>query len=405
MKNKHLILIGCLLLAACSPKEDKLPDPTVFRTSPGVVQVTAVRQKSIIKVECDQPWTVKLAKGEWVTLLGKQAGTDNNGQVEVEFALNPEMEQRKDTLVFSSGSQTRKVALLQRSVESIVMQKEIRLNATEASVVRIDSPDAWRLVSDGSDWFDLSPTSGNAGNQSFTLRAKDENLNVGTRTAALRLIIGEKDEIPLTVYQLQKDVIILDGSKVKIDYRGGLVKVQTQTNVDFSVSYTSDWVETVTTKGLNEDITCFQVARYEGRLGRSVTITFKGAGLTQTFEIEQEAMDPLLRMSDIGVYDVYGSSWTYEPLSDQLLCSAQDAAYSFAILTPEYSKAVEVMTPSLAQAKEDDEVAVRLVLNRNSQIDTDMSLTMKVLRIADGKAWLRAEDGPGCIILQQVAAL
>ena len=140
-------------------------------------------------------------------------------------------------------------------------------------------------------------------------------------------------------------------------------------------------------------------------MGRSVTITFKGAGLTQTFEIEQEAMDPLLRMSDIGVYDVYGSSWTYEPLSDQLLCSAQDAAYSFAILTPEYSKAVEVKTPSLAQAKEDDEVAVRLVLNRNSQIDTDMSLTMKVLRIADGKAWLRAEDGPGCIILQQVAAL
>ena len=62
-------------------------------------------------------------------------------------------------------------------------------------------------------------------------------------------------------------------------------------------------------------------------------------------------------------------------------------------------------TPSLVQAKEDDEVSVRLVLNRNSQIDTDMSLTMKVLRIADGKAWLRAEDGPGCIILQQVAAL
>ena len=98
--------------------------------------------------------------------------------------------------------------------------------------------------------------------------------------------------------------------------------------------------------------------------------------------------------NDPRVYDYKGKTWKYEEGEDQISRYYKDGKVDFSILNPDKGAIVTV-----SGIPEDVSVNKSIVVNIKdnvTNVQTGMSVT--VLRIKDGMAWLGANDGTGMIV-------
>lgn len=103
---------------------------------------------------------------------------------------------------------------------------------------------------------------------------------------------------------------------------------------------------------------------------------------------------PVLKQTTLGVYDYKGKTWKYEEGEDQISRYYKDGKVDFSILNPDKGAIVTV-----SGIPEDVSVNKSIVVNIKdnvTNVQTGMSVT--VLRIKDGMAWLGANDGTGMIV-------
>lgn len=292
MKKVTLLLVGLLCLAGCVNKL-KGNDPKNLTISPQSSLISAASQSLEYKVVCDKSWTAAMMYGTWakVTECDQTAG-----RITVSASINESAEQRTDTLTVKSGTLTRKVPIVQRGITSVLSSTDIVLAGTETSFLTIHADAPWSAsAADAAsgEWLLMEPSRGDRGNCLIRLAANGENVNVGDRNTLVRFDMGS-DVFYATVTQKQTDAIIMDRDKVELSNGAQPFDVTVNTNVDYEVEITCDWIEKAATKGLNSFTETFTATANTAVEPREGIILFKNGKITEAVHVFQAECDILL---------------------------------------------------------------------------------------------------------------
>jgi hypothetical protein len=114
-------------------------------------------------------------------------------------------------------------------------------------------------------------------------------------------------------------------------------------------------------------------------------------------EFGGEEEDPLLSISTPGVYQLDGKDYVYTPGTDQMSWRSGISQVAFRILTPSIKTAVEISGfPKSPQ--EGDSVSLTLSFYEGNNLADKQVLTFSLLRVQDGMAWCKSENGVGIIL-------
>lgn len=114
-------------------------------------------------------------------------------------------------------------------------------SATEKSFT-FTSNVAWTLnvadTRDGSSWLSASPTSGEAGTHTITVKAS-ENITYDDRNAVISIVSGDYIR-KVFVNQKQLDALTVTSDRFEVPVEGGYINVEVKTNIDYEVIIPED---------------------------------------------------------------------------------------------------------------------------------------------------------------------
>lgn len=194
------------------------------------------------------------------------------------------------------------------------------------AILRLSTNEAWSLEAfaaedRGDDWFRISPTQGDAGEEiAVTLRVDENETYVGRSiTLTVRTVSLEKST---TVTQLKRNAIIAGENRYELTSEEQILAVEIQANVayDVEVAAGSEWLsaamDTRTEPGLTASERRFAVAANLEPQARTATVVFKDLAGELSDEItvvqaawedpnpERTALEAIYREAD-------GSGWTH----------------------------------------------------------------------------------------------
>ena len=158
---------------------------------------------------------------------------------------------------------------------------------TEA--VLFSSATSWEAEVDQS-WCSVEPAKGSAGEDCEVRITAEPNGTDGERKATLTLRAGTGTVIEqLTIVQVQKDAIVVAQSEYTMKAEGGTLDFVINTNVEFTVSFSADWIrQNADTRALEEVPVSFIVDANPDGEPREAVITFASAKVEQTVTVRQE---------------------------------------------------------------------------------------------------------------------
>lgn len=158
-----------------------------------------------------------------------------------------------------------------------------------SATVTFTSTDSWTIeVTEGrsASWCSVTPTSGNKGTNTLTISATandtfdDRNAKVTIRTETL--------SISFVVTQKQKDAIVVAQNEYTIDAIGGDLRFEVNSNVDFKVATSVDWIKQNTgSRGLVGKALSLVIEKNEKAESREGAIVITYQDLKQTIKVIQ----------------------------------------------------------------------------------------------------------------------
>ena len=113
-----------------------------------------------------------------------------------------------------------------------------------------------------------------------------------------------------------------------------------------------------------------------------------------------DAVEEFLRNTTPGVYAYEGSDWLYEEGTMQLSVRTGNGAITFRIYDPATYTVIQV-TGIPETVAENDRLDIRVARYVKQAATHFSNLSVQVVRVADGKAWLMAGNGTGIIVCIQ----
>lgn len=374
-------------------------EPSVFTAIPSILEVTADRQKQVIELTSDFPWDASMRDGSWCR-ISKEVSTDPGvpGKIIADMEFNTGDALRSDTILVSSGTQVLRIPVVQNGVGSVISPRELILKDRTEATFTVSSMEPWKsTVISGKEgdvsWLSLSPVSAQDGLTVVTVSADDSNLNVGERSAVIRISL-QGVEVDVKVLQPQTDVILASADTVRLDCEGEVFTVGLNRNVDYEIVLPStDWLSHIQTRGLLESKESFEAKANLSGVGRDAVIVFRSSTVSDTLHVIQPSYpdDPFLASTRYGIYGLGGRDWTADPMVSQLGLRMRQDSYSFHILYPESSSVVEVTGIGYGlRPGQVTEVHVSL-LSDGLVMSRDYKVT--VLRKNSQAVWLRSDGG------------
>ena len=148
-------------------------------------------------------------------------------------------------------------------------------------------------------WCSLSQTEGKRGVATLTFSVQS-NGEYDERSAAVLFTCGKLKKT-IVVTQKQRDALLLSSDRVEISADGGSFTIDVQTNIDFTHRIEadgSDWIRTVSTKGLKTNSVTFSVDQNFALDRRSGTVTFTGPAGSEVVHVYQRGETPTIVISD-----------------------------------------------------------------------------------------------------------
>ena len=145
------------------------------------------------------------------------------------------------------------------------------------------------------DWCTITPSSGAAGAASIKLIAL-ENMTNDNRTATV-VITAQTAKAEVTVTQLQKDALVLDGEKTfDVPADGGQVKFAVNHNIAVEAKADADWLVQAATRAMQTSEFTFDVAANTGA-ARTAKITVTAGDLKEELTVNQAAWAPVFEVA------------------------------------------------------------------------------------------------------------
>ena len=148
---------------------------------------------------------------------------------------------------------------------------------------------AWTVSVSGSTWLSVTPTSGEAGTNTLTVKA-DENTTYDDRNAVITLTAGDSIR-RVFVNQKQLDALTLTSDRFEVPVEGGEVKIEVKSNINFEAVIPTEyqsWIhKPATTRGLTTSTLVYKIDKSEEYDKREGKIIIKGNGKEETVSIYQ----------------------------------------------------------------------------------------------------------------------
>lgn len=246
----------------------------------------AIEVKANVKFE----YQIEEAAQSWITSDGSRALTASTLKFKV--AENDKTSKREAKITIHSGELKETVTIYQEgSKPTLVLTQNEYTVASEGETIKVELksnvdyevqlPDVdWvkesssRAMSAATHYFEVAP------NGEYDAR-KAEILFVNKENG-----ISEK----VMINQAQKDAIIVAKNEYTIEATGGDLKLEVNTNVDFKVETSVDWIKQNTgSRGLEAKTLSFKIAENTANEAREGLITITSGDLKQEIKVVQKA--------------------------------------------------------------------------------------------------------------------
>ena len=230
-----------------------------------------------IKANVTFEYEVEEAASEWIVPIETKALTTTNLRFSV--AANENAEKREGRIVVRSGEMEETVTVYQGGYTPtlVLSQNEYTVSsAGEEIVIELNTNlDYEMILPEEADWISEPPTRALS---TYTHRIQvAPNDTYDLREAEIHFINREA-EIDETVHivQVQNDAIVVARSSYEVVAEGERLDFTVQSNVEFSVLLSEEWIEQVpVTRALEEVPLSFTVEANPDREPREATITLK----------------------------------------------------------------------------------------------------------------------------------
>ena len=231
------------------------------------------------------------AKG-WITEEESKGRTLTTTKHKLNVAMNENAEKREGDITFKSGDKVETVKVYQAGGAILLLSQNeyIVSDAGETISVDIKSNIDFGVQMPEVDW--ISDEASSRGMSSHTLKyIVAVNETYDSRSAEIVFYDKNSDlKDTLKVVQAQKDAIIVAKNEYKIDAAGGDLKFEVNTNVDFEVSASVDWVKQNTeSRALEAKPLSFTIAENTADESREGLITISSGELKQEIKVLQKA--------------------------------------------------------------------------------------------------------------------
>ena len=254
-------------------------------------------------------------------------------------------------------------------------------------------------------WITVSPTSGEAGEASVSVTVAPSE-STDERSASVFLTCGEAKET-IVVTQKQKDALILSHQIYELPATESVVELEIQSNVSYMVEVSDEWIEQVTSRGLQTETLTFRVKANDTEEKRSGTITVKSDSFEETVRIYQEGKEEekvLFLNEDVMRIGAEGGTLDVQLQSNVDYTYHAEAEYDW--ITEPSSRAVSTHTVHLeVQPNETyDSREARFIFSDETGALTDTLLVCqdaaRGLLVNDSHIELTAEDTGFSLVLQ-----
>ena len=174
------------------------------------------------------------------------------------------------------------------SISSLTPSSLTYSDAGGTQTVSFTSALAWTVSSDA-DWVTVSPASGAAGKVEIQVSAAS-NEGYDGRSATLT-VKSESVSATIAVSQKQKGALILSTLAYTVPAEGETLSIVVKANSGVTAASSVDWIQAVSTRGLEESTFQFTVAANEADEPRAGTITFTNEAGSESVTVEQEAAE------------------------------------------------------------------------------------------------------------------
>lgn len=276
------LCLAALLLASCKK------EPYLTLSGPASVELSADGGSGTISFTGNNEWTAS-SSDSWVT-VSPSSGTASDGPVTVtvKAAANTTYEDRSATVTIRSEGLTQSVTVRQSANLGVVVPTKSYQIASDARTIDVEvQANVDYSVSVSDSWIKQAGTKGlTSKTLSFAVEA---NGTYDARSATITIKPQSGEAQAISVTQAQKDALLVSKASYSMPYGGGEVDVKVESNVEFEVKSSVDWIQYVQTKGLSTSTVVLKVSEngtYKAREGK-VTLTQKGGSLTKTVTVKQ----------------------------------------------------------------------------------------------------------------------
>ena len=302
------------------------------------LEVGPESQEQVVYISSDLLWYATLKDGSWCTLGEQSYYNEFTTSLTFRVQANSSMESRTDSLIVISGTETRKIAIVQNSVSSLIDTDAIELYSTLPVQYKFNSKGAWTVEQRG-DWFTVSPDSYSTGNV-VTFTANEDNRNTEQREGSVTFKLGGLS-LTLPVRQIITETVIVESKGVNLESQGGQFKIHTRTNVEYTVSSDAEWLHVLGTRALLEFDEYFSADENLSSSSRTGRITFRYGDIIETVTVKQEAREAILDITTPGFYGI-GSDYVYIKGQSQTSRLTNASGRSFRLIYPSYSLVLEL---------------------------------------------------------------
>ena len=176
----------------------------------------------------------------------------------------------------------------------IITKTEISVSDAKTSeVISFTANMDWTARA-STNWITVSPTSGDASNTRINVTL-DANDTFDDRTSTVTIMVGGLSK-SVTITQSASSGLFATPDKFDLSNDANTIEVEVESNVEFDVSTSEEWISRDQTRALTKSKLYFDIAKnetYDNRDG-TITIKQKGGSLSATIKVFQSQEDAII---------------------------------------------------------------------------------------------------------------
>lgn len=307
-----LLAIALAALTSCKPEEEEIsPSEVYLNVYYDDIVFPSDGGEDSFEIESNGEWVIT-NDADWLTVEPSEG--KGNGLITLTASASDVYDDRNTVITVRAGDKTETFTVTQKYAEALLVTKnkfDIPQEGGEFTV-EVQSNISYDVLidEDSQSWITEVPSSKALSTYTHTFSVAD-NPDTTKRDGCIEIIGSNGKTETVNVYQAQKDELVLSKSEETVPARGGEVRVQLRSNVDYEVIIPEDvdWVERLQSDKADELV--FNVKPNSETSSREVGITIKdkNSDLSQIFTIIQTSGSIVL---DETYYEVPASGDTLD---------------------------------------------------------------------------------------------